>query len=181
MQLAVWTYEGPPHVGAMRIATAMEGLHYVLHAPQGDTYADLLFTMIERKASGRRSPTPRSRRAILGGHGRTVQGGTRCLCRALQAPGIAGAAHPARPSSSRTTPAAWPRRLDLDIPVVPVELPSYQKKENWGAAETFYQLVRRFAAGRRLRRQTRPVRAQVTCNLLGATALGFRHRDDVVE
>ena len=25
------------------------GLHYVLHAPQGDTYADLLFTMIERR------------------------------------------------------------------------------------------------------------------------------------
>ena len=49
MQLAVWTYEGPPHVGAMRVATAMEKLHYVLHAPQGDTYADLLFTMIERR------------------------------------------------------------------------------------------------------------------------------------
>ncbi len=28
---------------------AMNGLHYVLHAPQGDTYADLLFTMIERR------------------------------------------------------------------------------------------------------------------------------------
>ena len=26
----------------------MQGVHYVLHAPQGDTYADLLFTMIER-------------------------------------------------------------------------------------------------------------------------------------
>ena len=49
MQLTLWTYEGPPHIGAMRVATAMEGLHYVLHAPQGDTYADLLFTMIERR------------------------------------------------------------------------------------------------------------------------------------
>ncbi|MDA0901378.1 MAG: ferredoxin:protochlorophyllide reductase (ATP-dependent) subunit B, partial [Proteobacteria bacterium] len=49
MKLTVWTYEGPPHVGAMRVATAMRGLHYVLHAPQGDTYADLLFTMIERR------------------------------------------------------------------------------------------------------------------------------------
>ena len=26
MQLAVWTYEGPPHVGAMRVATAMTGI-----------------------------------------------------------------------------------------------------------------------------------------------------------
>ena len=50
MQLTVWTYEGPPHVGAMRIATAMTDVHYVLHAPQGDTYADLLFPMIERRA-----------------------------------------------------------------------------------------------------------------------------------
>jgi light-independent protochlorophyllide reductase subunit B len=49
MKLTVWTYEGPPHVGAMRVATAMKDLHYVLHAPQGDTYADLLFTMIERR------------------------------------------------------------------------------------------------------------------------------------
>ena len=49
MQLTLWTYEGPTHVGAMRVATAMRGVHYVLHAPQGDTYADLLFTMIERR------------------------------------------------------------------------------------------------------------------------------------
>ena len=51
MKLAVWTYEGPPHVGAMRVATAMTGVHYLLHAPQGDTYADLLFTMIERRGA----------------------------------------------------------------------------------------------------------------------------------
>jgi hypothetical protein len=64
MQLTLWTYEGPPHIGAMRVATGMRGVHYVLHAPQGDTYADLLFTMIERRsASARRSPTPPSRRA----------------------------------------------------------------------------------------------------------------------
>ena len=54
MQLTLWTYEGPPHIGALRVATAMRGLHYVLHAPQGDTYADLLFTMIERR--GERPP-----------------------------------------------------------------------------------------------------------------------------
>ena len=51
MQLTLWTYEGPPHVGAMRIAASMKGVHYVLHAPQGDTYADLLFTMIERRGT----------------------------------------------------------------------------------------------------------------------------------
>ena len=54
MELTMWTYEGPPHIGAMRVVTAMKGVHYVLHAPQGDSYADLLFTMIERH--GRRPP-----------------------------------------------------------------------------------------------------------------------------
>jgi len=56
MELTLWTYEGPPHVGAMRIASSMKDIHYVLHAPQGDTYADLLFTMIERRGQrpGRR-------------------------------------------------------------------------------------------------------------------------------
>ena len=54
MQLSVWTYEGPPHIGAMRVATGMADVHYLLHAPQGDTYADLLFTMIERR--GKRPP-----------------------------------------------------------------------------------------------------------------------------
>ena len=49
MKLSVWTYEGPPHVGAIRVATGMKKVHLVLHAPQGDTYADLLFTMIERR------------------------------------------------------------------------------------------------------------------------------------
>ena len=46
MELTLWTYEGPPHVGAIRIAASMRDVHLVLHAPQGDTYADLLFTMI---------------------------------------------------------------------------------------------------------------------------------------
>ena len=34
MKLSVWTYEGPPHVGAIRVATGMEKVHLVLHAPQ---------------------------------------------------------------------------------------------------------------------------------------------------
>ena len=54
MELTLWTYEGPPHVGAIRVAASMERVHLVLHAPQGDTYADLLFTMIER--DGKRPP-----------------------------------------------------------------------------------------------------------------------------
>ena len=74
MQLTLWTYEGPPHVGAMRIAASMHGVHYVLHAPQGDTYADLLFTMIERR--GQRPPvtyTTFQARDLGGGHRRTGQ------------------------------------------------------------------------------------------------------------
>ncbi len=59
MQLTLWTYEGPTHVGAMRIASSMRDVHYVLHAPQGDTYADLLFTMIQRDLSALPLPIQR--------------------------------------------------------------------------------------------------------------------------
>ena len=99
MQLTLWTYEGPPHVGAMRIATAMDGLHYVLHAPQGDTYADLLFTMIERRdeaAAGDLHDVPGARPRRR--HRRTVQERRARGLRALQARRRCWSARPARPS-----------------------------------------------------------------------------------
>jgi light-independent protochlorophyllide reductase subunit B len=74
-------------------------------------------------------------------------------------------------------PGGLARTLGLPIPIVPLDLPAYQKKENWGAAETLYQLVRAFAGPRRERREGDKPR----CNILGPTALGFRHRDDVKE
>jgi light-independent protochlorophyllide reductase subunit B len=74
-------------------------------------------------------------------------------------------------------PGGLAKTLGLPVPVVALELPSYQKKENWGAAETFYRLVRACAGPRVARAEGAAPRA----NILGPTALGFRHRDDVVE
>jgi light-independent protochlorophyllide reductase subunit B len=82
-------------------------------------------------------------------------------------------------------PGGLARTLGLPIPVVPLELPSYQRKENWGASETFYQLVRACAGPHApppgTKRAPRDPGRAPRCNLLGATALGFRHRDDVAE
>ncbi len=68
---------------------------------------------------------------------------------------------------------------------MPLELPAYQKKENWGASETFYQLVRALAGPHQLAPgAARPPRApdrRPLCNILGPTSLGFRNRDDVIE
>jgi light-independent protochlorophyllide reductase subunit B len=82
-------------------------------------------------------------------------------------------------------PGGLARTIGLPVPVVPLELPSYQRKENWGAAETFYQLVRA-CAGPHVpppgsKRAPREEGRAPRCNLLGPTALGFRHRDDVQE
>ena len=184
MQLTVWTYEGPPHVGAMRIATAMEGVHYVLHAPQGDTYADLLFTMIERRKA--RPPvtyTTFQARDLGGDTASLFQNAVRDAYQRFRPQAmLVGASCTAE--LIQDDPAGLAEALALPVPVVPLELPSYQKKENWGAAETFYQLVRAFAGphapapgtARVARPEGRP-----SCNILGATALGFRHRDDVAE
>lgn len=183
MQLTVWTYEGPPHVGAMRIATAMRGVHYVLHAPQGDTYADLLFTMIERR--DRRPPvtyTTFQARDLGRDTAQLLQTAIQeAYARFSPDAMLVGASCTAE--LIQDDPAGLAQALQLPIPVVPLELPSYQRKENWGASETFYSLVRALAKpfresppGPRARTSARSV-----CNLLGPTALGFRHRDDLAE
>jgi light-independent protochlorophyllide reductase subunit B len=186
MQLTLWTYEGPPHVGAMRIATALRDVHYVLHAPQGDTYADLLFTMIERRSS--RPPvtyTTFQARDLGGDTAELFKQAARGAYERFQpAAMLVGASCTAE--LIQDDPGGLARALDLPIPVVALELPSYQRKENWGAAETFYQLVRTLcpapAPGAvRARDRARAEGRRPCCNLLGATALGFRHRDDLTE
>jgi len=174
MKLSVWTYEGPPHVGAMRVATGMRDLHYVLHAPQGDTYADLLFTMIERR--DHRPPV-----TYTTFQARDLGSDTADLFRVAAREAyerfepqamIVGASCTAE--LIQDDPGGLAASMGLPVPVIPLELPSYQRKESWGAGETFYQLVRHLAA---------PVERtrEVSCNILGGTALGFRHRDDVAE
>lgn len=174
MQLTLWTYEGPPHIGAMRVATAMKGLHYVLHAPQGDTYADLLFTMIERR--GTRPPvTYTTFQARDLGKDTAELFKTTCAAayeRFLPQAMIVGASCTAE--LIQDDPGGLASTLGLPIPVIPLELPAYQKKENWGASETFYRLTRALA-------KPGQKRGANTCNIIGPTALGFRNRDDIVE
>jgi light-independent protochlorophyllide reductase subunit B len=187
MELTVWTYEGPPHVGAMRVATALKNVHYVLHAPQGDTYADLLFTMIERLP--RRPPVTYTtfQARDLGGDtaGLLQRAVSEAYERFKPEAMLVGASCTAE--LIQDDPGGLARALQLPVPVVPLELPSYQKKENWGAAETFYQIVRAMAGPHApppgFKRPPRtPMHTSATrasCNILGPTALGFRHRDDL--
>ncbi|MCP9849289.1 ferredoxin:protochlorophyllide reductase (ATP-dependent) subunit B [Cyanobium sp. Morenito 9A2] len=189
MELTLWTYEGPPHVGAMRIATSMEGVHYVLHAPQGDTYADLLFTMIERR--GKRPPvtyTTFQARDLGGDTAELVQRSIReAVARFRPEALLVGESCTAELIQDQ--PGALAAGMNLGVPMVSLELPAYSKKENWGAAETFYQLVRTLLKDQmpppgtpkpspsRWRAEGRRPRV----NLLGPSLLGFRCRDDVIE
>jgi light-independent protochlorophyllide reductase subunit B len=179
MQLTLWTYEGPPHVGAMRIATAMEDVHYVLHAPQGDTYADLLFTMIERLQ--KRPPV-----TYTTFQARDLGGDTAELFKTAAREAFERFSPKAMLVGSSCTaeliqddPGGLCKALNLPVPVVALELPSYQRKENWGASETFYQLVRNLALPADQIEKTPSSKPR--CNILGPAALGFRHRDDLTE
>ena len=178
MQLTVWTYEGPPHVGAMRVATAMTGVHYVLHAPQGDTYADLLFTMIERQKQ--RPPvtyTTFQARDLGKDTAELFKTAAREAYERFQ-PQLMLVGASCTAELIQDDPAGIGKALGLPVPVVPLELSAYQHKENWGAAETFYRLVRACAPATPI---VRPEGRAKSCNLLGSTALGFRHRDDLTE
>ncbi len=190
MQLTLWTYEGPPHIGAMRIATSMTDLHYVLHSPQGDTYADLLFTMIGRSRT--RPPvtyTTFQARDLGGDTAQLFQDSVSNAYERFQPKAmIVGASCTAE--LIQDDPGGLARALNLPIPVIPLELPSYQKKENWGASETFYHIVRALvrvdksvsaAQYQEQRAANRTAEKKPSCNILGPTALGFRNRDDVQE
>ncbi|MCF6446015.1 ferredoxin:protochlorophyllide reductase (ATP-dependent) subunit B [Nereida sp. MMG025] len=174
MKLTVWTYEGPPHVGAMRVATGMKGLHYVLHAPQGDTYADLLFTMIERR--NHRPPvtyTTFQARDLGSDTAHLFKDACQeAYDRFKPEAIIVGASCTAE--LIQDDPAGLAETMGLPCPVIPLELPSYSRKENFGADETFFQIVR--ALAKPMDRSER-----VSVNILGGTALGFRHRDDIQE
>lgn len=185
MQLTLWTYEGPPHVGAMRIATSMRELHYVLHAPQGDTYADLLFTMIERR--DRRPPVSYTTFQARDLGGDTANLVTTAVAEAYERfrPQALLVGESCTAELIQDQAGALALGMGLPVPVIPLELPAYSKKENWGAAETLYQLTRILLADRipppGTPRPERPAGQRPRANLLGPTALGFRCRDDVVE
>ena len=184
MQLTLWTYEGPPHVGAMRIASSMRDVHLVLHAPQGDTYADLLFTMIER--GDRRPPvtyTTFKARDLGADTASLVKNAISDACTRFS-PRALLIGESCTAELLQDQPAALALGMNLPVPVIPLELNAFAKRENWGASETLYQLTRALlidcvpAPG-----TSRPERSgkRPSANLLGPTRLGFRCRDDVIE
>ncbi len=185
MELTLWTYEGPPHVGAMRIATAMEGVHYVLHAPQGDTYADLLFTMIKRRD---RRPlvtyTTFQARDLGGDTAEMVKTSVRDAYDRFQ-PQVMLVGESCTAELIQDQPGGLAKSMGLPIPVVSLELPAYSKKENWGASETLYHLVRTLllpvVPAPNTPRPKRDPNIRPKANIIGPTALGFRCRDDIRE
>lgn len=180
MRLTVWTYEGPTHVGAMRIATSMKDVHYVLHAPQGDTYADLLFTMIERRT--KRPPVTYTTFQARDLGSDTAEIVKRTLREAYDrfTPSLLLVGESCTAELIQDQPGSLAKTMDIPVPVVALELPSYSRKENWGASETFYHIVRAALSGaeraNKHKREGRP-----SANVLGPSALGFRCRDDVIE
>ena len=185
MELTLWTYEGPPHVGTMRIATSMEDTHYVLHAPQGDTYADLLFTMIERR--DRRPPvsyTTFQARDLGGDTAEMVKTSVREAYERFK-PQVMLVGESCTAELIQDQPGSLAKSMNLPVPVVSLELPAYSKKENWGASETLYHLVRSLLLQQvpppGTDRPERDPAIRPKANIIGPTALGFRCRDDVQE
>jgi light-independent protochlorophyllide reductase subunit B len=188
MDLTLWTYEGPPHVGAIRVVSAMEGVHLLLHAPQGDTYADLLFTMIER--DGARPPVTYTtfQARDLGASTADLVTDTLRATVARFKPQVLLVAESCTAELLQDQPHALAHGAELGVPIIGVELAAYTRKENWGASETLYQLVRGLL-GRVQKRvdddsegnPNEGVKRAPSVNLIGPTKLGFRCRDDVVE
>ncbi|MBL6881263.1 MAG: ferredoxin:protochlorophyllide reductase (ATP-dependent) subunit B, partial [Synechococcus sp. BS30m-G31] len=84
-------------------------------------------------------------------------------------------------------PGALAGGMGFDLPIVSLELPAYSKKENWGASETLYQLVRGLLKNQEANSEGHNPKAwqnqgrRPRVNLIGPSLLGFRCRDDVIE
>jgi light-independent protochlorophyllide reductase subunit B len=170
-------------MGAIRIAASMKGVHCVLHAPQGDSYADLLFTMVERR--GERPPvsyTSFQARDLGLNTADLVKDAVRVAHERFR-PDLLMVGESCTAELMQDQPGSLARGMGLPVPVLPLDLPSYSRKETWGAGETFYALIRALlkplapapGAERRQRSADRRPRG----NLLGPVSLGFRCRDDV--
>ncbi len=185
MELTFWTYEGPPHVGAIRIANSMRGVHLLLHSPQGDTYADLLFTMIERDR--KRPPVTYTTFQARDLGSDTAELVTSTLQRTVDRfrPSVLLVGDSCTAELIQDQPGTLATGAGLNVPIIPLEMLAYSRKENWGAAETFYSLVRgllnRQAPEPGWTRPPRPEGQRPKVNLLGPTSLGFRCRDDIIE
>jgi light-independent protochlorophyllide reductase subunit B len=177
MKLSLWTYEGPTHVGAMRVVNSMRNSHFVLHAPQGDTYADLLFTMIERQ--GRRPPVTYTTFQARDLGADTAKLFVDSVAEAADRfkPEVMFVGESCTAELIQDQPGSLAAGMALDIPVVPLELPAYSRKENHGASETLYGLVRAVLKGA----EPQPPDSEPSVNLIGPSSLGFRARDDVRE
>ena len=128
MELTLWTYEGPPHVGAIRIAASMRDVHLVLHAPQGDTYADLLFTMIER--DGKRPPVTYTtfQARDLGASTAEKFLGTLQSAYEHHKPKLILVADSCTAELIQDQPGTLAQTAGLPIPVVPLEMAAYSRK-----------------------------------------------------
>lgn len=193
MKLSLWTYEGPTHVGAMRVVNSMRNAHFVLHAPQGDTYADLLFTMIERQK--RRPPVTYTtfQARDLGADTANLFVTAAREAAERYRPDVLFVGESCTAELIQDQPGALAQGMGLSVPVVPLELPAYSRKENYGASETLYALVRAVLAPRAKAQREQQgsgnssdqahsaTARRPSVNLIGPSSLGFRCRDDVIE
>ena len=183
MELSLWTYEGPPHVGAIRIANSMRGVHLLLHAPQGDSYADLLFTMIER--DNHRPPVTYTTFQARDLGSDTAQLVLNTVSAAVEThkPQLLLVGDSCTAELIQDQPGTLAASAGLSVPVVPVEMLAYSRKENWGAGETFYTLVRALLQAQVPAPGSTPAEKPKTAsvNLLGPSSLCFRCRYDVLE
>jgi light-independent protochlorophyllide reductase subunit B len=207
VKLSLWTYEGPTHVGAMRVVNSMKNAHFVLHAPQGDTYADLLFTMIERQPHRPPVTYTTFQARDLGADTANLFVDAVRETAERYSPDVMFVGESCTAELIQDQPGALARGMKLDVPIVPLELPAYSRKENYGASETLYALVRavlgEHAKARRHSRndslnnsgesaasvnngdlsaaQPQVMSGAPSVNLIGPSSLGFRCRDDVTE
>lgn len=183
MKLAYWMYQGPAHIGTLRVASSFKNVHAIMHAPLGDDYFNVMRSMLERQ----RDFTPVTA-SIVDRH---------VLARGSQekvVDNITRKDKEDKPDLIVLTPTCTSSILQEDLAnfckraaestdsdVLLADVNHYRVNEHQAADRTLGQIVTLYmekakAAGIKIEKSERP-----SANIIGSFTLGFHHSHDVRE
>jgi light-independent protochlorophyllide reductase subunit B len=172
MRLAYWMYEGTAHHGVGRIANSLKGDHAVFHAPQGDSYVNAIFSMLERATD-----FPAMTTSTVSG--RDLAMGTVALPDTLRAvdqrhqPELIVVSASCSTILLQENLEMLAQSAETDADVLVYDANPYRMGEVAAAEGLFTTLVQRYAA-------PTPRTARPSVNLIGPASLGFHNRPDLI-
>lgn len=184
MKLAYWMYNGPAHIGTLRIASSFKNVHAIMHAPLGDDYFNVMRSMLERKRDFTPVTTSIVDRHVLarGSQDKVVKN----IIRKDQEenPDLIILTPTCTSSILQEDLANFVNRAELDTKYADVLLADvnhYRVNEFQAADRTLEQIVKHYLSKTKKENLTYTKTEKPSVNIIGAIDLAFHNQHDIIE